>query len=86
MLDLARVAAWRGATRRTDHGVPPRLRGPARGRRSRRGRGAGRQGPSLADGWDRPANAPDPDDVAVEVPVPDDSSVDHTADHYEEAR
>ena len=38
----------------------------------------------LADGWDRPANAPDPDDVAVEVPVPDDSSVDHTADHYEE--
>lgn len=32
----------------------------------------------LADGWDRPANAPDPDDI--DDPVPDDSTVDHTAD------
>lgn len=36
----------------------------------------------LADGWDRPADAPDPDDIDDEVP--DDSGVDHTADAYEE--
>ena len=36
----------------------------------------------LADGWDRPADAPDPDDIDDEVP--DDSSVDHTGDAYEE--
>lgn len=36
----------------------------------------------LADGWDRPANAPDPDDI--DDPVPDDSAVDHTSDVYEE--
>ena len=36
----------------------------------------------LADGWDRPADAPDPDDVDDEVP--DDSAVDHTGDEYEE--
>jgi len=35
----------------------------------------------LADGWDKPANAPDPDDV--NVPVPDDSSVDHTGEVFE---
>ena len=38
----------------------------------------------LADAWDRPADAPDPEIVVVEVDVPDDSAVDHTADHYEE--
>jgi len=36
----------------------------------------------LADGWDRPADAPDPVDVTV--PVPDDSTVDHTDDRFEE--
>lgn len=36
----------------------------------------------LAEGWDRPADAPDPDDVDDDVP--DDSSVDHTGDAYEE--
>jgi hypothetical protein len=35
----------------------------------------------LAEGWDRPADAPDPDDIDDEVP--DDSTVDHTADAYE---
>ena len=35
----------------------------------------------LAEGWDRPADAPDPLDVDDEVP--DDSVVDHTADAYE---
>jgi hypothetical protein len=37
----------------------------------------------LADGWDRPADAPDPDDVTDEVP--DDSAVDHTGETFEEA-
>ncbi|MCW2791557.1 MAG: hypothetical protein JWO76_655 [Nocardioides sp.] len=37
----------------------------------------------LAEGWDRPADAADPDDVDDEVP--DDSTVDHTSDAYEEA-
>lgn len=35
----------------------------------------------LAEGWDRPATAPDPDDVDDEVP--DDHLVDHTGDLYE---
>ena len=35
----------------------------------------------LAEGWDRPATAPDPDDI--NDPVPDDSFVDHTGDLYE---
>lgn len=37
----------------------------------------------LADGWDRPAGAPDPDDVNDEIP--DDSAVDHTADESDKA-
>jgi hypothetical protein len=36
----------------------------------------------LAEGWDRPADAPDPDDIDDEVP--DDSVVDHTGDSAEE--
>jgi hypothetical protein len=35
---------------------------------------------ALAEGWDRPANAPDPDDV--DDPIPDDSTVDHSTDEY----
>jgi hypothetical protein len=38
----------------------------------------------LANGWDKPAGMPDPDEVAVEVDIPDDSVVDHTADQFEE--
>ena len=38
----------------------------------------------LAEGWDRPADAPDPDDV--NDPVPDDSTVDHTGEQYEDDR
>lgn len=34
----------------------------------------------LAEGWDRPADAPDPDDI--EDVVPDDSAVDHSRDVY----
>ncbi len=37
---------------------------------------------ALADEWDRPAGAPDPDDVDDEVP--DDSGVDHTGDSLDD--
>ena len=37
---------------------------------------------TLADEWDRPADAPDPDDIDDEVP--DDSIVDHTADRFDD--
>lgn len=37
---------------------------------------------ALAEGWDRPAGAPDPDDVDDDVP--DDSGVDHTGDSVED--
>jgi hypothetical protein len=36
----------------------------------------------LAEGWDRPATAPDPDDI--NDPVPDDSEVDHTGEEFED--
>jgi Domain of unknown function (DUF6457) len=39
---------------------------------------------TLAEGWDRPADAPDP--VDVDDPVPDDSTVDHTGERYEDDR
>ncbi|MDO7868330.1 DUF6457 domain-containing protein [Nocardioides jiangxiensis] len=35
---------------------------------------------ALAESWDRPAGAPDPDEVEAEVEVPDDRGVDHTRD------
>jgi hypothetical protein len=36
----------------------------------------------LADGWDRPRDARDPDEL--EDDVPDDSTVDHTGDAFDE--
>ena len=36
---------------------------------------------ALAEGWDRPSNAPDPDDVDDDVP--DDRGVDHSDDEYD---
>lgn len=36
---------------------------------------------ALAEGWDRPANAPDPVDVDAEIP--DDSAVDHSHDAFD---
>ncbi|MGZ5401285.1 MAG: DUF6457 domain-containing protein [Nocardioides sp.] len=39
---------------------------------------------ALADHWDRPAGAPDPLEVDVEVEVPDDSGVDHTGEAFED--
>jgi len=38
---------------------------------------------ALAEQWERPAGAPDPDVAAVEVEVPDDSQVDHSRDVFE---
>lgn len=35
----------------------------------------------LADGWERPADAPDP--IDIDDPIPDDSVVDHSADVFE---
>jgi hypothetical protein len=35
---------------------------------------------ALAEGWDRPADAPDPDDI--DDVIPDDSGVDHSHDIY----
>ncbi|HEX5860337.1 MAG TPA: DUF6457 domain-containing protein [Nocardioides sp.] len=35
---------------------------------------------ALAEGWDRPADAPDP--IDVDDPIPDDSAVDHSTDEY----
>ncbi len=40
---------------------------------------------ALAEQWERPAGAPDPDVDGVDVEVPDDRGVDHTADVYEDA-
>ena len=37
---------------------------------------------ALAEGWDRPATAPDPDDI--DDPVPDDSGVDHTGETFDD--
>ena len=36
----------------------------------------------LAESWDRPADAPDPDDV--NDPIPDDRTVDHTGEVFED--
>ena len=36
----------------------------------------------LAEGWDRPADAPDPDDIDDEIP--DDTGVDHSTDDLAE--
>ena len=35
---------------------------------------------ALAEGWDRPSDAPDPDDV--DEPIPDDTGIDHSTDEY----
>ena len=53
------------------HGADPARMEELAGRASR-----------LALAWDRPADAPDPDDV--DDPIPDDSTVDHTGDSLEE--
>ena len=39
---------------------------------------------ALAEGWDRPADAPDP--VDLDDPIPDDRTVDHTGEVYDDDR
>ena len=39
---------------------------------------------ALAEGWDRPANAPDPVEARVDTEIPDDSAVDHSHDAFED--
>lgn len=39
---------------------------------------------TLAEGWDRPADAPDPDDI--DDVIPDDATIDHSTDVDELAR
>ena len=39
---------------------------------------------ALAEGWDRPADAPDP--VDIDDPIPDDRAVDHTGEVYDDDR
>ena len=82
VLDLARVAAHNVA--RPAAPITTFLVGYAAG-----SRGAGveeqeqlaARAQRLAENWDRPADAPDPDDV--EDVIPDDSTVDHTGDAFE---
>ena len=83
VLDLARAAAHN--VERPAAPITTYLLGYAAG-----SRGAGpakiealaARAQALADEWDRPAGAPDPDDVDDDVP--DDSSVDHTGDSFDD--
>ena len=83
VLDLARVAAHN--VERPAAPVTTYLLGFAAGQRGADSRvieslAARAQG--LAEQWDRPADAPDPDDIDDEIP--DDSTVDHATDAYED--
>jgi hypothetical protein len=83
ILDLARVAAHE--VQRTAAPISAYLLGFAAGagnldpEKIERLAGKAQQ---LAESWDRPADAPDPDDVDDDVP--DDSTVDHSTDRYED--
>nr|WP_253945586.1 DUF6457 domain-containing protein [Nocardioides sp. zg-DK7169] len=82
VLDLARVVAH--AVERPAAPVTSYLLGLAAGRQ-----GAGQEGVEalaaraqvLAESWQRPAGAKDPDDV--DDPIPDDSGVDHVGEAFE---
>ena len=84
VLDLARSAAHNVTkVAAPDHDLPPRRRGRQPGRQPRSDRAAGRARRRRSPtGWDRPADAPDPDDIDDEVP--DDSGVDHSDDEFED--
>lgn len=83
VLDLARTAAHN--VERPAAPITTYLLGYAAGQR-----GAGpdevetlaARAQALAAEWDRPAGAPDPDDVDDDVP--DDSGVDHTGDSFDD--
>ena len=82
MLDLARDAAHNVERRAAP--ITTYLLGYAAAAQRRRPRGRSSGWPPgprrWPTSWDRPADAPDPDDVDDEVP--DDSVVDHTGDAY----
>ena len=80
VLDLAKVAArQRRPPGRADHDVPARVRRRSAARPNpEEVETLAAQAQALAEGWDRPGDAPDP--VDVDDDVPDDSTVDHTGD------
>jgi hypothetical protein len=83
VLDLARVAAQN--VQKTAAPITAYLLGFAAGATDANPEQVERlaaRAQQLAESWDRPADAPDPDDVDDEVP--DDSSVDHSSDLYED--
>jgi len=83
ILDLARTVA--DNVQRTAAPITAYLLGVAAGARAADPEAVERfaaRAQQLAEHWDRPADAPDPDDV--DDVVPDDSSVDHSDDLYED--
>ena len=83
VLDLARVAAQNG--QKTAAPLTASLLGFAAGASDANPEQVERlaaRAPQLAESWDRPADAPDPDDIDDEVP--DDSTVDHSDDLFED--
>ena len=87
VLDLARVAAHNvredgGA----DHGLPPRLRRRRADANPEQVEQLAARAQALAEGWDRPADAPDPDDVDDEVPDDTSSTTPATSTTDERAR
>ena len=83
VLDLARVAA--NSVQKTAAPVTAYLLGVAVGSQDadpERTEALAARAQALAENWDRPADAPDPDDIDDEVP--DDSGVDHTDDEFED--
>lgn len=82
VLDLARVAA--NSVQKTAAPITAYLLGVAVGAQDADPvaiEALAAQAQTLAENWDRPADAPDPDDVDDEVP--DDSGVDHSGEVFE---
>ncbi len=81
ILDLARAAAHN--VQRTAAPISAYLLGYAAGLREAEAEeieALAARATALATAWDRPAGAPDPDDVDTDVP--DDAGVDHTGDRF----
>jgi hypothetical protein len=82
VLDLAKVVAH--AVERPAAPVTAYLLGLAAGRQGANPEAVealAARAQRLAENWDRPAGAPDPDDVPDDVP--DDTGVDHTGERFE---
>ncbi|WP_191277928.1 DUF6457 domain-containing protein [Nocardioides flavus (ex Wang et al. 2016)] len=83
VLDLARIAAQN--VQKTAAPITAYLLGVAAGASDANPEAVERlaaKAQRLAESWDRPADARDPDDIDDEVP--DDSSVDHSDDLFED--